>query len=466
MSDTKNECNTCHGAGVVTCSNCGGKKEFECSNCHGKGHLDSCSDCGSTGKVTCSTCGGTGKIGVDCPVCDHGKVTKTRLRNCEYCHGTGKRQLANICEDCDEYIDDIDKPYCPSCGSSRLRPRIIKCCLCHDGSGQVEEKYQDICPNCHGDYKGYKGEKACDSCGGTGKRTCSSCNGSGKKKCEKCGGSGNVECSQCHGAGSVKCPECKKREEEAAAAKAKREAADRKRREEAAAAEKRRRQKAEAAERERTRESYQNRGTFMLLGMSFGLLGVHYAYIHRWFMFLVQIVLTGCGVAQCFIPSINEQIQNLMMPYSIKLNESSLPWLGLAIQYPILIAAVVWCLFGVILIGKDGTRHKMKFAYLRPEGSRGWFISASIVLPFITFVIVNGIASEGYHKFETIGGLILLASLLIPFIYARVWRTFFLNLLILLPLMFMPHNSEGRYIILPFASITWLVEIVLVACKY
>lgn len=341
------QCKTCHNTGTVPCPNCGGKKEFECSNCHGKGHLDSCSDCGSTGKVTCSSCGGTGKVGVDCPVCDHGKVKKTRLRNCEVCHGTGKKFAAKICLDCERYTLK-DEAYCPHCGSPRLRTETKECWGC-EGSGQVEEEYQEICPNCHGDYKGYKGEKTCGTCGGTGKRTCSSCNGSGKKRCEKCGGRGKVGCSQCHGNGSVKCPECKKREEEAAAAKAKREAAEKKRREKAA-----------AAERERTRASHKSHGTFLTLGVLLGGLGVHFAYIGRWFLFLVQLALTGCGVAQLFVPSLNEHVQNWMMPFSMKLNELGWPWLGLAVQYPTLVLAGLWCLWGILFVTKDGTNHKME----------------------------------------------------------------------------------------------------------
>ncbi len=334
------QCKTCHNTGTVPCPNCGGKKEFECSNCHGKGHLDSCSDCGSTGKVACSTCGGTGKVGVDCPVCDHGKVKRTRLIQCWKCKGRG----TNYWWDGDRETDEVREQHCSRCG----------------GTGQVEDEYEDICPACHGDYKGYKGEKSCGSCGGTGKRTCSSCNGSGKKKCEKCGGRGKVECSQCHGAGSVKCPECQKREEEAAAAKAKREAAEKKRRAEAAAAEKRRKEKAAAAERERTRASYKSHGTFLTLGVLLGLLGVHFAYIGRWFLFLVQLALTGCGVVQLFVPSLNEHVQNWMMPFSMKLNELGWPWLGLAVQYPTLVLAGLWCLWGILFVTKDGTNHKME----------------------------------------------------------------------------------------------------------
>ena len=350
-------CHTCHDKGTVPCPNCGGKKEFECSTCHGKGHHDSCSDCGSTGKVVCSTCGGSGKVGVDCPVCDHGKVKKTRLENCYMCHGTGETSGGVFCLDCRRKSDAVYS--CHYCGSGRVKQLKDTCFIC-GGTGKKREEYEDICPACHGDYKGYKGEKTCGSCGGTGKQTCSSCNGSGKKTCGNCGGSGKVECSQCHGNGSVKCPECKKREEEEAAAKAKREAAEKKRRAEAAAAEKQRKAKAAAAERERTRASHKSHGTFVTLGFLLGLLGVHFVYIGRWFLFLVQIALTGCGVAQFFVPAINDWVQNLMMPYSMKLNELGVPWLGFAAQYPMLVLAGLFCLWGVLFVIKDGTNHKME----------------------------------------------------------------------------------------------------------
>ncbi len=404
----KYNCKTCRDKGTVTCPTCGGKKEFECSNCHGKGHLDSCADCGSTGKVACSTCEGSGKVGVDCPVCDHGKVKKTRWINCKLCKGTGswKDPCWEVCEECGDLHQKGNGFACRHCGSGKFRP-IAKTCSRCDGRGQVKETYSEICPACHGDYKGYKGEKSCGSCGGTGKRTCSSCNGSGKKKCEKCGGRGKVECSQCHGAGSVKCPECQKREEEAAAAKAKREAAEKKRRAEAAAAEKRRKEKAAAAERERTRASYKSHGTFVTLGFLFGLMGVHFAYIGRWCLFLVQLALTGCGVAQIFVPAINDWVQNLMMPCSMKLNELGWPWLGLAVQYPTLVLAGLWCLGGILFVIKDGTNHKMKRSS-----------NANLVMYVLIFILqvwlICNLADVKWPKtltwgiLETVGAMIIL----------------------------------------------------------
>ena len=323
MSDVseKHQCGTCHNTDKVPCPNCGGQKEFECDKCHGKGHLETCNGCGSTGKTECLMCGGTGKIRENCPVCSRGKIVKSRLVNCRSCHGSGVR-------------------FDPSGYEHNCR-------YC-DGRGQVEEEYEVICPNCHGDYKGFKKE-TCSYCSGKGIVTCVHCNGTGKMTCYECNGKGKRSCKTCGGAGTVKCPECKKREDEAAAAKRQREEV-----------EKRRKEKAAAEERERTRASYKSHGTFMTLGFLFGLLGIHFAYIGRWFLFLVQLVLTGCGVIQVLLPQANEQIQNLMMPYSMKMNELGWSSLGLVIQYPMFVLAGLWCLFGILFVIRDGTKHKMR----------------------------------------------------------------------------------------------------------
>ena len=367
-------CHTCHDKGSVTCPECGGKKEFECKDCHGKGHHDDCYHCGSTGKVRCSDCGGSGKVPVDCPVCYLGKVTKKRVVNCAKCYGTGKVK----------YYDGGRFHRCSDCG----------------GSGQIEEPYQDICPNCHGDYKGFKGKKTCSACSGTGKVRCSYCSGTGKRTCTSCNGRGKIRCKTCGGDGSVKCPECKKRE----------------------AAERKRRYKAAAEERERTRGSYQNRSTFMALGLAFGLLGVHYVYVRRWFMFLIQIILTTFGVVKFVVPAIGVQIENLTMPYSIKLNEAGYSWLGLVVQNPLSLA-VLWCLFGVILIRKDSTNHKMTFSGGNVVSRRA-FITFSIVCMVYFMLLLACFHLPLRWTWLAISG--------IPFIFASRWKFFFVNLLAVL----------------------------------
>ena len=380
-------CHTCHDKGTVTCPECGGKKKIECSKCHGKGHHDDCNHCGSTGKKTCPTCDGSGKV---CPVCYHGKVEngkviKRRVVNCKACYGRGY------------WIRQSDG-------------REFRCDECH-GGGQVKEAYYDICPNCHGDYSGFEGKKTCSTCSGTGKVTCSYCNGTGKRKCASCDGSGKKSCKTCGGDGSIKCPECKKREDAAAAAERKRESAERERR-----------YKAEAEERERTRESYQNRSTFMALGLAFGLLGVHYAYVRRWFMFLIQIMLTTFGVIKFVVPAIGVQIENLTMPYSIKLNEAGYSWLGLVVQNPLSLA-VLWCLFGAIFIRKDGTNHKMTFRG-RNVVSRRAFITFSIVCMVYFVLLLACFHLPLRWTWLAISGC--------PFIFASRWKLFFVNLLAVL----------------------------------
>ena len=181
-------CEKCQGTGKVTCSKCGGAKEVKCEKCNGKGTFRNCSKCDSTGKVDCPSCDGSGEEISICPVCDKGKIKQTRWINCASCHGKG-------------YYTGPGYEHHPECG------------VC-DGRGQVEDVYEDICPNCHGEYKRKTG-KPCKKCGGTGKTECSRCGGTGHANCQVCHGSGKVKCDHCSGAGDSKCPECEKREREA-----------------------------------------------------------------------------------------------------------------------------------------------------------------------------------------------------------------------------------------------------------
>lgn len=431
MSDAKKECSTCHGAGVVTCPNCSGKKELECSNCHGKGHFDTCSHCRSTGKETCSDCGGTGKVGVDCPVCHHGYIQRTRMVNCSRCLGKGAIYYDNNGNLTDER------------GAARSHGRRRICPTC-EGRGQVEESYDDICPKCNGDYKGSKGEKTCGSCGGTGERICSSCDGSGKMKCRVCGGSGKNDCHKCSGTGSVKCPECKKREK-----------AERQRIAKEQEAEKRRKEKAAAAERERTRPSYQNSARFMVLGVGLGLLGAHYAYARRWILFLVQLVLTGCGVAQYMMPSIGQPVTEFMLPYSVKLNEAGLPWLGFAVQYPIFLVALIWSLMGVFFVRRDGTNHKMQYD---PEKLDFTIVAIAQFLLFAYAYGSIGVDEERSSALMRIG----IWSWPIPFLFARQWKYFFISFVpVLVDVAYVigiiPHTPWSNLVAIYFLWHIWAV---------
>ncbi len=216
------ECEMCHGKGTVPCSTCKGEKTEPCKKCKGTGNVP-CTKCDKDGEVACSSCGGCGKK--VCPVCDQGKVEKTRIVNCANCHGKG--QVWN--SDWEHYV---------------------RCSRC-DGSGQIKEYYKDICPNCHGDYENYSDEP-CPRCKGKGYFTCGTCHGTKHVKCSDCEGTGHLTCSHCKGSGSEKCPACEQREK----ARKEQEA-----REERARREKRRK---EAYEKEQARQRAKRRVRIIL----------------------------------------------------------------------------------------------------------------------------------------------------------------------------------------------------------
>ena len=116
----------CHGTHKVTCSECDGKKKVGCKKCNGTGK-HKCEHCNGTGREVCDTCGGSGVVHDYCPVCDYGKVKKTRWINCDRCHGTGQVRAYTQSGFAD----------CRRCG----------------GRGQVKEYYEEICPSCNGDYR-------------------------------------------------------------------------------------------------------------------------------------------------------------------------------------------------------------------------------------------------------------------------------------------------------------------------
>lgn len=321
----KYHCNTCHDKGWLTCPECGGEKEVECHYCKGTGRMD-CHSC-NDGKTVCEKCGGTGKLLLDCPVCNYGYVTKERWINCSRCHGKGytlsHAGYRNVCHDC-------------------------------DGRGQVKETYKELCPNCNGDYSGFKGEVTCDRCSGTGKCTCSECYGTTKKKCLSCDGKGKVECKKCLGDGRIRCPECLEKGIRKTAAK-----------------------------REKMRPSYQKRDNFFLLGITLGLFGVHYAYIRRWRMCIVQMLLTACGAVQFIFPRIDGWFHSLLLPCSEKLSEMGVAWLGKAIQYPMLFIAVLWWLIGVGFVRRDGTNHKVS-----ENWPTMWLFVFTAIIQVISMILV------------------------------------------------------------------------------
>ncbi len=302
MEKLKEQCRRCYGKGVIICKECEGKKEFKCDRCNGTGHVE-CHKC-DDGKVACTTCGGTGKVKVDCPVCLHGKIEKERWINCAHCSGAGYG-----------YVD----------GERRI------CGVCF-GRGQVKETYEEICPNCHGDWRGFKGWQTCHVCSGTGKVACGECHGTREVSCVSCDGLGKKKCSYCSGEGVVACPECEART-----------------------------MNKFFAENKQSKPSDKKRDSFFVLGMTLGLFGVHYAYIRRWYMCLCQLLLTVGGLLQFFVPTWHECVSNLMMPLSSKLSDIGLQWLGCAVHYPILLIAVVWWLIGVGFVRKDGANCKVTY---------------------------------------------------------------------------------------------------------
>lgn len=175
------ECSCCDGKGEIECPDCHGKIEIECRECHGKGQ-SVCPDCQGTGKQKCYECQGEGERWEHYPV------------TCPVCHGTGRSEGHNWCNNCD------------SCGSVFEFGKRI-CSKCH-GSGQIEcDTCRSIghseCTECHG-----TGRIPCKKCHRTGKVTCYSCGGSGELKCERCNSTGVEHCHTCGGKGTVTCPKC------------------------------------------------------------------------------------------------------------------------------------------------------------------------------------------------------------------------------------------------------------------
>ena len=167
-------------------------KKVTCSYCHGSGKV-TCSYCNGRGKIKCPDCKGSGH---SCPVCSHGEVKKTRWINCDRCSGKGYR------------YDGGYQSSCYHCG----------------GRGQIKETYNEICPNCHGDYQNKKYE--CRVCGGSGTVSCAK-----TERCFACDGTGKVNVSS-------KC----------------------------------------------------NLRLFRAFSMAFGFSGLQYAYVGRWFLFVLQLV--------------------------------------------------------------------------------------------------------------------------------------------------------------------------------
>ncbi|MBR4654553.1 MAG: hypothetical protein IKO72_14430 [Kiritimatiellae bacterium] len=120
----------------------------------------------------------------------------------------------------------------------------------------MKESYEEICPNCHGDYRKSIAQ-TCSRCHGRGYFSCEVKCGEHHKeiKCDNCDGTGYVTCSHCRGSGSEKCPDCEAREREA---KKQREREEREAKERLER-EKERREKREREERNRRIEAQEKK---------------------------------------------------------------------------------------------------------------------------------------------------------------------------------------------------------------
>lgn len=195
------------GKGMLPCPECHGNGKVKCEKCSGHGKFSTCNNCNSTGNANCSDCDGSGKEVSICPVCNHGKIRKTRWINCSRCHGTGQvKEIVSVkCRTCGRVTTErCFKAFgkCPDCGSRLGFTPVLESCGDCGGRGQVEDIYYEVCPNCHGEYK-RKTDKPCKKCDGTGEVKCHRCDGTGHAKCQTCDGSGKVNCEKCGGEGSI-----------------------------------------------------------------------------------------------------------------------------------------------------------------------------------------------------------------------------------------------------------------------
>ena len=163
---------------VDTCDTCNGMGENTCMSCRGKGR-ETCPDCDGRGTEECNTCRGSGYE--LCPEC-HGQL----FIKCEYCSGHGH----------------ITK-------TRKVQKHVYNYQLQRDELKEVEEKYTDPCPSCHGkgtwrcsrcyDTVGHRGYIPCRKCGNMGYLTCGTCNGKGELVCKTCSGRGKLICKTCEG---------------------------------------------------------------------------------------------------------------------------------------------------------------------------------------------------------------------------------------------------------------------------
>ena len=228
-------------------------------------------------KKACSKCNGTGKVKVTCSTCHNtGEVKCSKCggkgeRECPHCDGTG-----HACPVCTRgYVKKDRWINCKSCSGTGYT-RDFKCYDC-GGRGQVKETYKAICPNCHGDYTNT--DHVCDKCEGKKKISCAK-----HETCPDCGGKQYKKCPKCQGTGSV------------------------------------------------NKVSACDRRIFRALAMIGGLFGLHYVYIRRWGLFVLQFALLTSGVIllcgeEMFLGTLGVSQKAIEVPRSLLFFGMAINWL-------------------------------------------------------------------------------------------------------------------------------------------
>ena len=126
------------------------------------------------------------------------------------------------------------------------------------------------------------------------------------------------------------------------------------------------------------------------------------------------------------MPSIGQPVTEFMLPYSMKLNEAGLPWLGFAVQYPMFLAALIWSLMGVFFVRRDGTNHKMNYD---PEKLDFIIVAIAQFLLFVYLVKVMGTDQMGTDEMRRSFLMrIGVWTWPIPFLFAKQWKYFFISI--------------------------------------
>ena len=369
-------CSQCGGSGKcnfeVTCPECKGEKKVKCQTCGGTGH-EPCRECDGEGKIACDTCKGTGEVA--CHTC-HGSQGSV----CVDCFGTGylppegtaikqtgktkweagndKRKQKNYAQAFELYRESAVE------GKNANAVRSLGWWYYEKGLAEVgiiknekraNELYSIAANIGNANALWYLGRNYLKGVGveknlPEARRLLELAK---LKGCEKAAEDfKEVESVTCHSKDAVsgvvgwlkefKLPKFVMDEDpvgfvkKAKAAKAEQEAAW-------------------AAERERTRESYQDHGTFVVLGMLLGSLGIHLLYARRWFLWLVHLVVTGVA-AMTWVPQFATRFNAAGASFTEFMADHGLTVSVAGIATTI---AVLWWIATTMVISRDGTNHVM-----------------------------------------------------------------------------------------------------------